>query len=501
MEFRVLGVLEALEDGLPISLGGPKQRSVLAMLLLDPNRSVSTDRLVDGLWGDEPPLRPAATLQVLRLEPAQGARAGPRPPRRAVGAADAATRLSARRRPRADRPLPLRASSVAFARALVVRRVRRRARPSLFREALALWREAPLADLANEPFARFEMPRLEEARTRCDRRPHRRGPRPRPRRRAAPRARSARRRAIPYRERLRRQLMLALYRAGRQADALAAYQAARQRARRGARSRDRAVSSARWKPRSWSRSPTLAPAEPAPIGADDGRACAPRRERRQSQTPTSSKPSWRKVGTPHGERRKRSGSAIDHEQTSRLSATLEAAGATQVELVRARRVDRRPCPRPAQPARAAPRYRPGRPNRPGSPAVGPCPYKGLLRFEPEDAGWYFGRERLVAELLATVASTRCTGVVGASGSGKSSLTRAGLLAALDDDALPGSARVAAPARHPRRRSDARARARARTRLSCRVTRPRPRPAARGSRVAVRIRRPRDERGRRRRVGR
>ena len=83
MEFRVLGVLEALDAGLPVSLGGPKQRSVLAMLLLDANRSVSTDRLVDGLWGDEPPQRAAATLQVyvsnLRkaLEPDRSPRAEP----------------------------------------------------------------------------------------------------------------------------------------------------------------------------------------------------------------------------------------------------------------------------------------------------------------------------------------------------------------------------------------------------------------------------------------
>jgi len=68
-----------------------------------------------------------------------------------------------------------------------------------------------------------------------------------------------------------------------------------------------------------------------------------------------------------------------------------------------------------------------------------CPYKGLLRFEPEDAEWYFGRERLVADLLAGVASASCVGVIGASGSGKSSLTRAGLVAALRDDSLPGSA--------------------------------------------------------------
>ena len=83
MEFRVLGVVEALEDGLPFSLGGPKQRSVLAMLVLDANRVVSTDHLVDGLWGDDPPLRAAATLQVyvsnLRkvLEPDRSPRAEP----------------------------------------------------------------------------------------------------------------------------------------------------------------------------------------------------------------------------------------------------------------------------------------------------------------------------------------------------------------------------------------------------------------------------------------
>src|SRR5262245_58690055 len=64
MEFRLLGVLEALDHGLPVSLGGPKQRSVLAMLLLDANHAVSTDRLVDGLWGDEPPQRAAATIHV-----------------------------------------------------------------------------------------------------------------------------------------------------------------------------------------------------------------------------------------------------------------------------------------------------------------------------------------------------------------------------------------------------------------------------------------------------
>ena len=72
--------------------------------------------------------------------------------------------------------------------------------------------------------------------------------------------------------------------------------------------------------------------------------------------------------------------------------------------------------RPAAPPAGAP----GDP-----PAPSPCPYKGLLRFEPEDASWFFGRERLVVELLGMVATARCTSIVGASGSGKSSLVRGG----------------------------------------------------------------------------
>ena len=67
-----------------------------------------------------------------------------------------------------------------------------------------------------------------------------------------------------------------------------------------------------------------------------------------------------------------------------------------------------------------------------------CPYKGLARFEVADAGYFCGRERLVATLVARLAVARFVGVVGASGSGKSSLVRAGLLAALGTGALPGS---------------------------------------------------------------
>ena len=81
-----------------------------------------------------------------------------------------------------------------------------------------------------------------------------------------------------------------------------------------------------------------------------------------------------------------------------------------------------------------------------------CPYKGLIRYDVEDAVWFHGRERLTADLLARLGTTRFVGVVGASGAGKSSLVRAGLLAAIRDGALPASERwpavILVPGRDP-----------------------------------------------------
>ena len=68
------------------------------------------------------------------------------------------------------------------------------------------------------------------------------------------------------------------------------------------------------------------------------------------------------------------------------------------------------------------------------------PYKGLASFEVEDAEWFFGRERLVADLIARLAGAPLLGVVGPSGSGKSSAVRAGLIPALAAGVLPGSER-------------------------------------------------------------
>lgn len=85
---------------------------------------------------------------------------------------------------------------------------------------------------------------------------------------------------------------------------------------------------------------------------------------------------------------------------------------------------------------------------------GMCPWRGLRSYETDDARWFAGRERLIAELVARLAGTRLLSLVGASGSGKSSVLRAGLLAALATDVLPGSAgwRVVTlrPGAHPMR---------------------------------------------------
>ena len=63
MEYRILGPLEAVRDGRPVDLGSPKQRAVLASLVLETGRVVPTERLVDQVWGDDPPGNVAASLQ------------------------------------------------------------------------------------------------------------------------------------------------------------------------------------------------------------------------------------------------------------------------------------------------------------------------------------------------------------------------------------------------------------------------------------------------------
>jgi len=223
------------------------------------------------------------------------------------------------------------------------------------REALALWRGPALADLAVREFAQAEIRRLEEMRQsviadRVD----------------ADLAQGKGAELVgelealilanPLQERLRGQLMLALYRAGRQADALDAYRLARQ---------------------------TLN----EELGLEPSRALQQLERAILLHDPSL-------------------------DAAPRLSA--EAGG----EL----------------------------------PGVQLCPFKGLAHFDIADSEYFFGRERLVGDLVARVVDSPLVGIVGPSGSGKSSILRAGLLASLSAGALPGSARwrvvLLRPGEHP-----------------------------------------------------
>jgi DNA-binding SARP family transcriptional activator/CheY-like chemotaxis protein len=220
IEFRLLGQVEAWRDGSRVELGGRKQRAVLAALLVRAGRVVSQDQLIDDLWLDDPPARAAATVQVFvsnlrralepdrpRGEPARllvtsapgyVLRADP-------GAIDAHefVRLAGEGRAALDDDDGERAAKVLAT-------------------AAGLWRGAALADVADAPFAQAEASRLEELRRGCAEDL------------VDAELSLGRHTAViaeleqqvgehPLRERPRAQLMLALYRSGRQADALAVY--------------------------------------------------------------------------------------------------------------------------------------------------------------------------------------------------------------------------------------------------------------------------------------
>ena len=219
MDFRILGPLEVLEGAERVGLGGEKRRAVLALLLLHPNETVSSERMVDELWGESPPANALKTLQVhvSRL-------------RKELGGAGEGVLVT--RGHGYELQLDLdQLDAQRFERLLEEGRGELAAgRPeralSLLESALSLWRGPPLADLAYEPFAQAEIARLEDLRLGAVEQ--------------LIEAKLALGRHVeviaqleglvdehPYRERLRAQLMLALYRADRQADALQAYQDAR----------------------------------------------------------------------------------------------------------------------------------------------------------------------------------------------------------------------------------------------------------------------------------
>jgi DNA-binding SARP family transcriptional activator len=217
VEFRVLGPVEARADGRRVEVAGSRQRALLALLLLSRGSTVSRARLVDDMWGEQDPQGSVKTLQVAvsRL-------------RRDLG--DGAQRLVTT--PQGYR-LHIEPGELDLARfeALCEEGRRELATGSgeraaaRLRAALAEWRGPPLADVSLEPFAPAEIATLEalhaaalEDRIEADLASGRHGE-------VVPELEALVARH-PFRERLRGQLMLALYRAGRQSDALAAYRQA-----------------------------------------------------------------------------------------------------------------------------------------------------------------------------------------------------------------------------------------------------------------------------------
>jgi DNA-binding SARP family transcriptional activator/streptogramin lyase len=216
VEFRVLGPLEVCTDDGPLPLGGAKQRALLAILLLRRGESVSSGRLVDDLWGERPPATAVQTVQVYvsRLRKTLGdgvlvSTPGGYVLRLEPGSLDAEE---------FERLLDEGRELLAAGRAQEADEVLRR--------GLGLWRGQALADLRYEPFARDAIGRLDELRLlalelrfEADLALGRQAE-------AVPEL-EALVREHPLRERLRGLLMLALYRSGRQTDALASYRDAR----------------------------------------------------------------------------------------------------------------------------------------------------------------------------------------------------------------------------------------------------------------------------------
>jgi DNA-binding SARP family transcriptional activator len=216
-EFRLLGPLEAFVEGEPIRLAAPKPRALLALLLLNRNRVVPTERLIDELWGDDPPARATKTLQVYVSQL-----------RKALGPERLVTRPPGYELRVEEEELDVeRFESLAAAAREQLRLGNARAAVDGLREALAMWRGPALREFRSEPFGEPAAARLEELRLDAVE----------DRLQAELDAGAAAAvvpeleelvAAEPFRERPRALLMLALYRSDRQADALELYRRTRE---------------------------------------------------------------------------------------------------------------------------------------------------------------------------------------------------------------------------------------------------------------------------------
>jgi WD40 repeat protein/DNA-binding SARP family transcriptional activator len=329
VEFRLLGEVEVLDDGgIAVAIRRAKVRALLAVLLLHRNQPVAADALVDAVWGGSPPPRAAATLQSYMSEL-----------RKLVGSEMVVTGPTGYQLRVADGALDAQVfeQHVCEGREAATTGDLEGAE-ALFVAALAMWRGPPLAEFTYAEFARAAIGRLEELRLACCEERFDVGLRLGRHGELLPDVETTAR-ANPFRERLWGQLMLAFYRSGRQADALAAYGELR-----------------------------IALAEE--LGIDPSRELKDLETAVLLQQPELTL----KVPTPQ---------VADGNQ----------AGATT----------------------------------PRAKAIPPCPYRGLFAFREEDAHDFFGRQ-VVTRALADAVRAQCfVAVLGASGSGKSSVVFAGLV--------------------------------------------------------------------------
>jgi basic membrane lipoprotein Med (substrate-binding protein (PBP1-ABC) superfamily)/DNA-binding SARP family transcriptional activator len=350
MEFRALGPLEVRSGGVPVELGAPMQRALLALLLIHANDVVPTERVIDALWpSDARDRRNALWVQISRLrttlEPGRVGRGTSKVLLRKVDGYLLVVDPDSYDVARFERLAAEGRAALASAPARAA---------ALLGDALAQWRGPAFDEFRYADFAQAEIARLDDERVtaledRID------GDLAVGRTAALVTELEALRREHPLRERPVGQLMLVLYRSGRAADALREFARFRRT-----------------------------------IGEELGIAPSPALCRLEEQVLL------------HDERLRR-GSATNGPLDLR----------TEPVDLRAEPVDLR-----TEPAN---------------------PFKGLRPFSEDDVDDFFGRDALTAETLRRLASgRRLVTIVGASGSGKSSVVRAGLIPALRKGGIPGS---------------------------------------------------------------
>ncbi|WP_191280902.1 nSTAND1 domain-containing NTPase [Nocardioides flavus (ex Wang et al. 2016)] len=396
MRFSVLGPLAVHGPRGSVDVVGAKERNLLAHLVAAGGRVVTVDELAASLWADRPPRAPGKALQtyVLRLRNAL------EPDRRGVPTIVVTEGAGYR--------LAVSEHEVDAGRFAHLAGVGRAAldadRPDeaaeVLREALDLWRGPAYAGFEETGFGRAERQRLDEIRVSA-----------REDRWAAEVDLGRSAAAIPeleqlvsehpWRERAWGVLVLALFRAGRQGEALGAVERARIRL-----AEDLGVDPG----------PELRDLHARVLAQDPILVRLPDPAALRTVGEADDTPTHHRSATPS----RAESLAVVREEVGSVAAAgdaLRGGRSALVEGIVALQTGAVPASIPSD----------------------VCPWRGLETYDVEDRPWFAGRERLVAELLACLSSERLLAVVGASGSGKSSLVRAGMLAALAEDALPGSA--------------------------------------------------------------